>query len=136
MEFDKIIFCEDKMEHILALVNRITPKIADKFKFELIDDDNGHDVCEFYGEDGKIVIRGNNNVALAHAYGNYIEQYCNTYITHCGSDMIDVSLAPLPREHFKKTILHNKRVYLDYITSSNSTWMWNWKRFMMMKSAH
>lgn len=129
MEFDKIIFCEDKMEHILALVNRITPKIADKFKFEVIDDDNGHDVCEFYGEDGKIVIRGNNNVALAHAYGNYIEQYCNTYITHCGSDMIDVSLAPLPREHFKKTILHNKRVYLDYITSSNSTWMWNWKRW-------
>lgn len=53
------------MEYISALVNRNTPKIADKFKFEKIEKENGHDVCEFYSENGKIVICGNSVTSLS-----------------------------------------------------------------------
>lgn len=114
------------MEEIKQLFSRVTPQIKDIFEIKPIESDNGFDCCEYYDENGKIILCGNNKVMIAHAYYNYIRKYCGAYFTHTGSNCLDIKDAPAP-EHFRKTVKQKKRVYLDYITHSNSTWLWTWE---------
>ena len=117
------------MENIKNLISRNTPEIVDSFIFEKIEKENGFDVCEYTKKDGKILLKGNNTVSLAHAYWSYLKKYCNAYLAHCSELELKIKDAPLPCDNFKKVIKQDKRVYLDYITASNSTWLWDWQRW-------
>ncbi|MBQ7653678.1 MAG: alpha-N-acetylglucosaminidase C-terminal domain-containing protein, partial [Clostridia bacterium] len=119
------------MESIRKLIERNTPEIAECFTLEKIEKENGADKCEFFSRGGKIVLRANDNVGLAHAYWCYLKKYCKAYFSHCSSFSVEIenSAAPLPDEAFKKIITQKKRVYLDYITYSNSMWTWEWDKW-------
>ena len=116
------------MESIIELIRRNTPEFCEKFIIEKIESENGCDVCEYFSRDGKIVLRGNNCISIAHAYWCYLKKYCAAYFSHCSSFSVEISIdeAPLPDEKFRKVIKQKKRVYLDYITYSNSMWTWGW----------
>ena len=49
------------------LIERVTPGYGEQFKLELIEPEDGQDVYEIDAEDGKVVLRGNNTVAIATA---------------------------------------------------------------------
>lgn len=119
------------MDKVIELIKRNTPAISDVFILEKAEKENDCDFCEYFSRDGKIVLRGNNNVSLSHAYWCYIKKYLKAYFSHCSSFTVEVSGsdATLPNEHFKKTIPQQKRVYLDYITFSNSMWTWGWSEW-------
>lgn len=117
------------MESVKNLIVRNTPEIVDCFIFEKIEKEDGFDVCEYTQKDGKILLKGNNNVSLAHAYWCYLKKYCNAFLAHCSKLDLKIKEAPLPKEDFKKVIRQKYRAYLDYITASNSTWLWDWQRW-------
>lgn len=54
------------------LIERVTPGYGNQFQLELIDSENGKDVYEIGSQNGKVLLRGNNPVALATAYNQYL----------------------------------------------------------------
>ena len=57
------------------LIERVTPGYGNQFQLELIDSENGKDVYEIGSQNGKVLLRGNNPVALATAYNQYFKIY-------------------------------------------------------------
>ena len=117
------------MKEIFELIKRNTPDIADCFIFEKTDSDNGLDVYEYESVSGKILLRGNNTISLACAYYDYLKKYCGAHKTWCGEFELDIKEAPLPKEKYRHTIPQKNRVFLDYITGSNNTWLWDKDRW-------
>lgn len=117
------------MEKIIDLIKRNTPSVADRFILRFIESEDSNDVFEYEAENGKILLKGNNKISLACAYYSYLKKYCNAHMSHCGEFELDIKEAPLPSEKFRKVIYQKKRAYLDYITASNSTWLWDFERW-------
>ena len=59
------------VEVAYALIERVTPGYGDQFVLELISAQEEEDVYEISSKDGKVVLRGNNPVALATAFNQY-----------------------------------------------------------------
>ena len=59
------------------LIQRTVPARADAFAVELIPAAAGQDVFEIESRDGKIVLRGNNGIAIASALKRYLADYCH-----------------------------------------------------------
>lgn len=53
-----------EIEAAYALIERVTPGYGKQFVLELIPPEHGMDVYEIVPQDGRIVLRGNNPVAL------------------------------------------------------------------------
>ena len=64
------------------LIERVTPGYGNQFQLELIDSENGKDVYEIGSQNGKVLLRGNNPVALATASVSY------THLTLPTSDLV------------------------------------------------
>lgn len=73
-------YANDKtIKEMSALVGRVIgEKWQDSFVFEIREANDGKDVFEIEnGENGKIVIRGNDGVSMASAFNYYLRYYCN-----------------------------------------------------------
>ena len=60
-----------------ALVKRIIPQQAESFIIEPLQQQNGKDVFEIESPNNKIILRGNNGVAVASALYYYLTEYCH-----------------------------------------------------------
>ena len=56
---------------VYNLIERVTPGYSSQYQLELIGDDAGNDVYEIDGDGRKIILRGNNSIALASAFNWY-----------------------------------------------------------------
>ena len=78
-----------------------------KFQYEVIPNENGHDVFEIDGsKDGQQpVLRGNNGVALASALNMYLKYMCNCSISwgreRTGDQLNLPSKLPVPSNKFQ-----------------------------------
>ncbi|MGO9201799.1 MAG: alpha-N-acetylglucosaminidase C-terminal domain-containing protein [Limisphaerales bacterium] len=61
------------------LLRRILPAQADSFILQTIPADQGRDVFEIQSRNGKVVLRGNNGIALASALNWYLKYYCHCH---------------------------------------------------------
>ena len=74
-------FAEDLKASAHGLLERIVPSRANDFIVEAIPADQGNDVFEIESKEGKIVIRGNNGVAVATALNWYLKYYCHCHVS-------------------------------------------------------
>lgn len=111
------------------LILRNTPEIADSFVLKTIDSDNGKNTYKVYCEDGKVVICGDCKISQAMGYYDYLKRYCGVNLSHCGNREISVSEAVLFDGEFSKTVLQEKRVYLNYCTYGYSMAFWKWDQW-------
>ncbi len=104
------------------------PKHADQFLAETIPADKGRDVFEIDQRPGKIVLRGNNGVAIASALNRYLKDACRCDISWCGDQL---SLPPRLPAAKKVRIVnpHKWRVYFNYCTLSYTAAWWDWERW-------
>ena len=58
-----------------GLVERLLPEHAGQFILETVASEAGHDVFEIESRGGKIVLRGNDGVAIASALNRYLKDY-------------------------------------------------------------
>ena len=111
------------------LIERVTPGYSDQFKLELIEPVEGMDAYEISSDGDKVVLKGNNPVAIATAFNQYLKYTCNVHISWLGNRLDLPEKLPLPTETIKNTINGKYRVYMNYCTVSYSAAWWDWKRW-------
>lgn len=123
--------CNDnpQIDAAYNLIERITPGYGKQFKLELIPSDNGEDVYEIDSESSKIILRGNNTIALATAYNQYLKYHCNAHVSWFGDQLNLPDVLPLPEKKTRNKINGKYRVYMNYCTLSYSAAWWDWERW-------
>jgi len=70
-----------------ALLTRIIPKQVNRFIIQKIPAEKDKDVFEIETVNNKIVLRGNDGVAVASALYYYLNEYCHAQITWNGTNL-------------------------------------------------
>ena len=125
---------------VYQLIDRVTPGYAGQYELELIPQRDSLDCYEIGTRGGKVLLRGNNPVALATAYNQYLKTFCKAHVSWMGDQLNLPKVLPLPDSTIVNTINGKYRVYMNYCTLSYSAAWWNWERwqreldFMAMNS--
>jgi len=111
------------------LVQRLIPKHATQFAFEVIPADEGRDVFEIESRDGKAVIRGNNGVAMAMGLNWFLKHHCHCHVSWYG-DQLNLP-QPLPRVEPKvrQVCWAKHRYFLNYCCFGYSLPWWDWQQW-------
>ncbi len=113
-----------------ALVERLLPKQASQFVVEIIPPaTNGLDVFEIESRSNKIVLRGNNGVAIASALNWYLKYDCHCEVSWCGDNLDLPNPLPVVKEKVRRETPYEHRVYLNYCTFSYTAAWWDWPRW-------
>lgn len=111
------------------LIERVTPGYGEQFELELIEPVDGMDAYEISSKGNKVLLKGNNPVALATAFNQYLKYTCNAHVSWLGNNLNLPEVLPLPKETVKNTINGKYRVYMNYCTVSYSCAWWDWERW-------
>ena len=120
---------DPRIQAAYDLIERVTPGYSNQFQLELIQPVDGMDAYEIASEGDKVLLKGNNPVALATAYNQYLKYTCNAHVSWLGSNLNLPEKLPLPTETVKNTINGQHRVYMNYCTVSYSCAWWDWERW-------
>lgn len=112
-----------------GLVERLLPGYVDKFDFEGIQSENENDVFEIESKGDKIIIRGNNNVAMARGLNHYMRYYLHSSTSWLGENLKIKGPLPLLQSKVRITSQYPYRYYLNYCTYSYSMAFWDWNRW-------
>ena len=112
-----------------ALLQRTVPKHAAQFVIESLPAQNNKDVFEIESRNNKIVLRGNNGVAVASALYFYLNEYCHAQITWNGSNLNLPKTLPVVKGTIHKNTPYEYRYYLNYCTFNYSMSWWDWPRW-------
>ncbi|HEY9047076.1 MAG TPA: alpha-N-acetylglucosaminidase [Ohtaekwangia sp.] len=112
-----------------ALLKRVVKDKADAFVIEYINPENGFDVFELESKNEKIVLRGNNGVAVASALHYYLKNYCQQELSW--NDMEAELQEPLQivATKVRKVTPYKYRYYLNYCTFNYTMAWWDWNRW-------
>jgi len=112
-----------------ALLKRVVPKQANQFILKPIAAANNKDVFEIETINNKIVLRGNDGVAIASALYYYLNNYCHAQVTWNGTNLALPASLPLPKKIIRKETPYEYRYYLNYCTFNYSMSWWDWPRW-------
>ncbi len=112
-----------------GLTQRILPDYVDSFVFETIPQQDDKDVFEIESTNGRIVLRGNNGVAMASALNHYLNHFCNASLSLHGNQL-SLSI-PLPEVSTKVRIVtpFQYRYCFNYCCFSYSMAWWDWAQW-------
>jgi len=111
------------------LIERTLPKQYGSFITEGIGNVDGKDVFELESKGDKIVLRGNNGVALASAFYYYLTEYAHCQITWNGTNLKVPQNLPKVSKKIRKETPYEYRYYLNYCTFNYSMSWWDWPRW-------
>lgn len=130
-ENDKTYAKNKTEEELTAMVGRVIGKEwQDDFIFE-VKDFGGKDMYEISnGENGKIVVRGNDGVSLASGWNYYLRYYCNVDYNPLFVSNLDMpeNLPRLDKKIVKET-QYDVRYALNFCTYSYSMAFWDWDQY-------
>lgn len=112
-----------------ALVKRITGAHSSNIKTEFINAGNDKDVFEIESKNNKIILRGNNGVAIASALYYYLNEFCHAQITWNGVNLHLPKILPTVANKIHKETPYEYRYYLNYCTFNYSMSWWDWNRW-------
>lgn len=114
----------------IAFINRIVKTHATSFEVNYIAAaSNGNDIFELESKNGKILLSGNNNIAIASALNHYLRYYANCLISWNGSNLKLPAKLPEIEKKISKTSPYKYRYYLNYCTFNYSMSWWDWERW-------
>lgn len=130
----------EQAEAVRGLVERVVGKEhARAFEVRITGrQKQGRDYFAIDGQNGRILLEGNNGVAAASALKYYLGSWCNCQITWCGSNLNLPDPLPVPTERTERTSPYKYRYYLNYCTFNYTMSWWDearWQReidFMAM----
>ena len=126
---NSIAFAQLDIAASKTLLQRIVPNHASQFVIEAIRSSAGKDVFEIESRNNKIVLRGNNGVAIASALYYYLNEFCNAQITWNGTNLKLPATLPRPAAKIFKATPYEYRYYLNYCTFNYSMSWWDWERW-------
>ena len=111
-----------------ALIKRVLPQRSASFVIEQLGTD-GKDAFEIESRAEKIILRGNNGIAVASALYYYLNQYCHCQVTWNGTNLKLPQKLPVVSRKIHKTTPYTYRYYLNYCTHNYSMSWWDWGRW-------
>ncbi|MEO8405977.1 MAG: alpha-N-acetylglucosaminidase, partial [Chitinophagaceae bacterium] len=123
------LFSQQDLQASKALLHRIIPVQASQFIIETLSPDNGKDIFEIESRNNKIVLRGNNGVAIASALYYYLTEYCHCQITWNGTNLQLPASLPVVAARIRKSTPYEYRYYLNYCTFNYTMSWWDWPRW-------
>jgi len=84
------------------VIQRLLPQRAAEFVVETIPAELGKDVFEIESRGGKVVLRGNNGVAITSALNHYLKHSCQCDISWCGDQLQLPAKLPVVTETFTR----------------------------------
>jgi alpha-N-acetylglucosaminidase len=106
------------------------PTLAAELEFEVIPSAEGSDVFEIESLGGKIVLRGNNGVAMASALNRYLEEFGHCDISWgCGTQLALPNPAPVVPQKIRVVCPHQFRYIYNYCTHGYTMAWWDWSRW-------
>jgi alpha-N-acetylglucosaminidase len=112
-----------------ALIKRVIPARANSFVVQVLAPGVAHDHFEIESKGAKVVLRGNNGVAIASALYYYLTEYCHCQITWNGTNLKLPAALPLVKDAIVKQTPYQYRYYLNYCTFNYSMSWWDWPRW-------
>ena len=119
----------DTLQAVYGLIERVIPGYETQFELQIINPENGQDVYEITSEGNRVVLKGNNAVALATAFNQYLKYTCGAHVSWFGNQLNLPDELPLPSHTVRNTINGKYRVYLNYCTVSYTAAYWDWERW-------
>ena len=131
-ESDKAYANAKTIQEMHNLVGRVIgEEWKDDFIFEVKEYPSSNDTFEIeQGDNGKIIIRGNNGIAMASGFNHYLKYYCNVMY-----DPLFVSHLTMPQElpAVEKSIIketqYDVRYALNFCTYSYTMAFWDWGEY-------
>lgn len=120
---------DEKEQAVYALIKRVVPSHARYFAISFIDKKGAKDVFEVESVGNKIMLRGNNGVAIASALNYYLENVAHCSITWNGTNLKLPDPLPTVREKVRKETPYRYRYYLNYCTFNYTMSWWDWERW-------
>jgi alpha-N-acetylglucosaminidase len=112
---------------INELVQRIVPKWTDKIDFQKIPAAGEFDVFELEFVNGRLIIRGNNTIAMATGLNHYLKYYCYTFVTWDLNEEIHYpTKMPVVKEKLRRVARVKSRSFLNYCTFGYTMPWWKW----------
>ncbi|HET7897738.1 MAG TPA: alpha-N-acetylglucosaminidase TIM-barrel domain-containing protein, partial [Flavisolibacter sp.] len=112
-----------------ALIHRLLPKYTSQFVVEALSPESGKDAFEIESNQNKIVLRGNNGVAIASALYYYLNEVGHCQITWNGENLKLPAVLPAVQKKIQKNSPYTFRYYLNYCTFNYSMSWWDWSRW-------
>jgi alpha-N-acetylglucosaminidase len=112
-----------------ALIRRLIPQKANSFIVQTAGVNLPHDSFEIESKNGKILLRGNNGVAIASALYYYLTEYGHCQITWNGINLKLPVKLPVVKGKIRKETPYQYRYYLNYCTFNYSMSWWDWRRW-------
>lgn len=122
-------FAQVNHEAVMGLISRILPGDTVHFEVGYIPRANDRDLFELSERDGRVLLQGNNGVAVASAFRYYLEHYCGCDI---GWNGVNLHIPhPFPRVSglIRRSSPYTYRYYLNYCTFNYTMSWWNWDRW-------
>lgn len=123
-----------KHQNIYELIERILPGKSSQFIIDDIVDKEGNEVFELSSKDGKILIKGTNDLAITKGFNWYLNNYCNTRVSWYKDDaIIAPKVLPVIETPVTQKCRFEKRFFLNYCTFGYTMlwWEWDdWERFI------
>src|SRR5215472_1592324 len=123
------VFAQLNVQASYELIKRTVPLRASSFIIESLHQQSEKDVFEIESKNNKIILRGNNGVAVASALYYYLTEYCHCQITWNGTNLHLPKQLPVVKEKIHKQTPYQYRYYLNYCTFNYSMSWWNWDRW-------
>ena len=120
---------EEKKEAVYALIKRVVPTHARYFVISFVEKKGENDVFELESIGNKIMLRGNNGIAIASALNYYLENVVHCSITWNGTNLKLPHPLPAVKEKVRKETPYKYRYYLNYCTFNYTMSWWNWDRW-------
>ena len=111
-----------------ALIHRILPTRADAFIIESLPP-AAKDSFELESRGNKIILRGNNGIAVASALYYYLKNFCHCQITWNGTNLRLPAQLPAVKPKIGRHSPYKDRYYLNYCTFNYSMSWWDWPRW-------
>lgn len=113
-----------------ASIERLLPKEGWQFTVETIPPDDGRDVFEIESRGGKIILRGNNGVAVASALHRYLQDYCHCDLSwNCGDQLHLPTPLPAVAGKVHVTSPYRYRYAYNFCTHGYTMAWWDWPRW-------
>jgi alpha-N-acetylglucosaminidase len=127
--YPSFFFAQANIQPAQALIKRLIPDHAAQFAVENCGKENDKDAFEVEFRENKIILRGNNGVAIASALYYYLTNYCHAQITWNGTNLHLPKVLPKPENKIRKNSPYEYRYYMNYCTFNYSMSWWNWERW-------
>lgn len=113
---------------IHSLVHRIVPAYETHLEFQNIPSENGKDVFELEGHNGKVIIRGNNFNSMAVGLNYFLKYYCLTEVSWYKDDTVQVpAIMPSVAGKVRRLARVKKRFFFNYCTFGYTMPWWKWE---------